>query len=141
VHSIRKIEQHDEIKACFSVLKELRPHLLSVDDFVKQVLRQREQGYHLIAHLEESGPLAVVGYRTLENFVHGRFIYVDDLVVSNHARGKRIGGHLLEYVFREASLLGLNKVVLDTALNNALAQRFYFRQEMLATGLHFTISL
>jgi hypothetical protein len=33
---------------------------------------------------------------------------------------------------------GLDCLVLDTAIDNLLGQRFYFRYGMLPTGLHFT---
>lgn len=100
-----------------------------------------QQGYQMLGVWENNVLLGVAGYRCLESFVHGKFIYVDDLVVSVNTRGKGVGGRLLQHIIREAALMALNKVVLDTALHNSLAQRFYFRQEMLATGLHFTITL
>ncbi len=100
-----------------------------------------QQGYQMLGVWDNDILLGVAGYRFLESFIHGQFIYVDDLVVSEKTRGKGVGGRMLHYIIREASLMRFNKVVLDTALHNSLAQRFYFRQEMLATGLHFTITL
>jgi len=38
-------------------------------------------------------------------------------------------------------LLGCKNFVLDTGLHMALAQRFYFRQGLLARGMHFVEAL
>ncbi len=40
-----------------------------------------------------------------------------------------------------ARAAGCRRMILDTGLENALAQRFYFRFGMLARGLHFGIDL
>ena len=48
---------------------------------------------------------------------------------------------LLEEVARLGCDAGCVWLALDTALGNALAQRFYFRHGLLATGLHFGMSL
>jgi GNAT superfamily N-acetyltransferase len=72
-----------------------------------------------------------------ENLIHGRFVYIDDLVVVQSERRGRIGAEFLDAVAAEARTLGCRRMTLDTAIDNSLGQRFYFRNGMLATGLHF----
>ncbi|HST75428.1 MAG TPA: GNAT family N-acetyltransferase, partial [Acetobacteraceae bacterium] len=85
--------------------------------------------------------VGLAGYRLQENLIHGRFVYIDDLVVAQSERRGRIGAELLEAVAAEARALGCQRLTLDTAIDNLLGQRFYFRNGMLATGLHFRLSL
>lgn len=73
--------------------------------------------------------------------MYGRFLYVDDLVVAVAARDRGLGGLLIEAMREEAQRQDCVHLVLDTALSNALAQRFYFRQGLLAKGLHFSQTL
>jgi len=40
----RSVEQLAEIGACHAVMMELRPHLKDAGSFIRQVMRQREQG-------------------------------------------------------------------------------------------------
>jgi GNAT superfamily N-acetyltransferase len=104
---------------------------------VAQLARQAESGYQLLAAWLGDKVMGLAGYRIQENLLYGRFVYVDDLVVHHKARSQRLGERLLDAVRDEARPVGCTHLLLDTGLANALAQRFYFRQGLLATGLHF----
>lgn len=135
---LRHAENAAEVAACFSVMVLLRPHLASADELVARVARQREAGYRLLAFWRDDTPVALAGYRLEETLIRGRFIYVDDLVTAENERGGGLGARLLDAVAeigREADCSGL---VLDTALDNVLAHRFYYRQGMLARALRFS---
>ncbi|WP_346841645.1 GNAT family N-acetyltransferase [Metapseudomonas otitidis] len=126
------------LRAAFGLMHQLRPRLVDAEAFVQRVARQRQQGYRLLAASQDGRLLGLAGYRTLDNLIHDRFVYVDDLVTAEEARSQGVGAALLTEVERLARADGCAKLVLDTALANALAQRFYFRQGLLATGLHFS---
>ncbi len=138
---IAPAQSDTEILCCFPIMQELRPHLTNAQDFLQRVRRQQANGYLLEVMRCDGQPVALVGYRFQQNLVHGYFVYVDDLVTTASMRGKRLGERLLEHVFCEASKNMCNKVILDTGLANNLAQRFYYRAGMLATGLHFGLVL
>lgn len=140
MHSIqlRHIESDDDLRHSYPVMRELRPALEGADEFVRRVGRQREEGYRLLAAYEGTGILGLAGYRITEKLVYGRFLYVDDLVVTEMARGRRIGEALLAELREEARREGCASLVLDTGMANTLGQRFYFRQGMLPRGLHFS---
>jgi ribosomal protein S18 acetylase RimI-like enzyme len=76
-----------------------------------------------------------------ENLIRGRFCYVDDLVVRADARRGGLGARLLDAVAAAARAQGLDRLVLDTALDNRLGQRFYFRYGMLPAALRFAKGL
>jgi ribosomal protein S18 acetylase RimI-like enzyme len=135
--SLRHIDNDQDCIACYAVMLELRPNLIGPDAFVAQLRRQREQGYRLLAAWQGEEIVALAGYRFQENLLYGRFVYIDDLVVGAGARSQGLGRRLIEAVREEAKRLRCDRLVLDTGLSNALAQRFYFRQGLLATGLHF----
>lgn len=77
----------------------------------------------------------------MENTIYGRFIYVDDLVVDDAMRGKGVGRALLDHVSGIGRARKCRQLVLDTGLGNNLAQRFYYRAGLLATGMHFAQTL
>ena len=62
-------------------------------------------------------------------------------MVSPDLQRSGLGAKLLNGVRDEAVRRQCNQLVLDTGLHMALAQRFYFRQGLLAHGMHFTQSL
>ncbi len=134
-----------EIDACYELIRQLRPHLTSAEEFIARWRRQSADGYRILALWSERGPkpgpCALAGYRITENLVHGRFLYVDDLVADKQERSRGYGARLLEKLMDEGRSLGCKKLVLDTGLDNALAHRLYYRQGLLAQALRFNIPL
>ena len=130
-----------EIAACYELMRQLRPHLKSQEEFIARWRRQSADGYRIVALWEQGGPVAIAGYRLTENLVHGKFLYVDDLISDQSARSRGHGARLLDKLKEDGRALGCNKLVLDTGLDNFLAHRFYFRQGLLAQALRFNIPL
>jgi len=131
------VETEQELRACYPAMKALRPHLPSEQAFVEQILRQHEQHYRILAIWDDGKVVALAGYRLQENTVYGRFLFVDDLVALPDQRCRGWGALLLAHL----SVLGkqalCTRLVLDTGLENVLAQRFYFREGLLPATLRF----
>jgi ribosomal protein S18 acetylase RimI-like enzyme len=136
--AIRHAESEAELQACWSAMHQLRPHLQSAQDMAQRVHRMREDGYRVLAAWRGEEVIALAGYRLQENLVYGRFLYVDDLVTLESERGGEWGARLIDATTRIAEEAGCMKLVLDTGLSNALAQRFYFRQGMLTGAMRFS---
>ncbi|KMM84232.1 Acetyltransferase (GNAT) family protein [Pseudomonas taetrolens] len=140
-YTLQHLENEEAFAASFALMRVLRPHLVDPAAYAAQLARQARQGYRLLAAWSAEQVVGLAGYRELENLLYGRFIYVDDLVVSPGLQRSGLGGRLLSAVRDEAVLRGCDHFVLDTGLHMPLAQRFYFRQGLLARGMHFTQSL
>ncbi len=134
---LRHADSDAEIRSCFPVMRELRPHLTGPEELLARVRSQGAESYRILAAWESGAPVGVAGYRWQENLIHGRFCYVDDLVVSASTHRGGLGAVLLDGVSAEVRVHGAGLVVLDTSLNNALGQRFYLRYGLLPTALHF----
>lgn len=135
---IRHAETTEELRACFTVMQQLRPHLPDENDFIKKVTRMRSENYALLVLWQEGIPVALAGYRSQENLIYGRFLYVDDLIVTESCRSAGYGALLLQKAEKIAGEKGCDRLVLDTGLDLALAQRFYFRQGMLTGAIGFS---
>lgn len=131
-------DSDQDYEACFDVMRELRPHLADVAAFAAQARRQAVQGYRLLVAWQDGQVKGLGGYRIQENLIYGRFLYVDDLVTVSECRRHGVGGKLIDALREEAQRQNCAHFVLDTALSNALGQRFYFRQGLLAKGMHFS---
>ncbi|RQR24059.1 GNAT family N-acetyltransferase [Burkholderia sp. Bp9143] len=134
---LHHLDCDQDYTAAFSVMRELRPHLTDAIAFTEQVRRQAEQGYRILAALQGDEVVALAGYRVQENLLYGRFLYVDDLVTTAGVRQHGLGAMLIDALREEARKQRCANLVLDTGLGNSLAQRFYFRQGLLAFGMHF----
>ena len=138
---IEHLEDHYALQASFALMCVLRPHLTDVQSYTDQLQRQMDQGYRLLAVRNDQSIVGLAGYRELENLLYGRFVYVDDLVISPQLQRSGLGAQLLNGVRDEALRRQSDYLVLDTGLHMPLAQRFYFRQGLLARGMHFTQDL
>ena len=138
---LRHAQGQADLVACFAVMRELRPHLADAAELVERVGRQSRAGYRILAAWSGDRVVELAGYRPEENLIYGRFMYVDDLAVAASERRGGIGARLLDGVRDECRRAGIPSLVLDTAIDNSLGQRFYFRYGMLARGLRFSRSV
>lgn len=138
---IKSLTEDTEFEACFELMRQLRPHLKSAKSFSQQLNRQLHQGYRLLGLWQDKKLIGLIGYRLSENLLYGHHIYVDDLVVDSSVRHSGHGSVLLSKAREEARHHGCSYLVLDTGLDKPLAQRFYFREGMLAKGVHFVQSM
>ena len=138
---LRYVDQEDDIWTCYPLIRQLRPHLDSEQEFLRRWQHQTSQGYRLLALWHKTQPVGLAGFRVQDNLVHGPFIYVDDLVIDESCRSRGYGKILIEQLKAEAKLLGCSRLLLDAAMSNPLGHRFYYRQGLLATALRFSVSL
>jgi ribosomal protein S18 acetylase RimI-like enzyme len=130
-----------DIAVYYALMRALRPQLTSEAEFIARWRRQSEQGYAMLALWRAQRPVALAGFRVQENFVHGRFLYVDDLVTDESERRHGHGARLLDRLTAEGRARGCRRLVLDTALENTLGHRFYYRQGLVAMSLRFNCLL
>lgn len=128
---MRPLDTAHDLHIAFPLMQQLRPHLATEDDFTRRVGRMRNEGYLLLGAFDAGSLVALAGYRLQENLVYGTFLYVDDLITTETQRGHQWGSRLLNALERLARASGCARLVLDTGVANARAQRFYTRE-----GLH-----
>ena len=110
---VRPIRQ-DEHESAWRVVKELRTGL-SREQFESAVAVQSQQhDYVLIGAYEDKKLLGVMGMRPVHTFARGAHLHVDDLVVTEAARGAGIGQRLLEHAEAHAREHGMGRVFLDS---------------------------
>jgi GNAT superfamily N-acetyltransferase len=139
--TIRLVQTEAEVAECYPLMRQLRPKLSSEREFIERWKRQAGNGYRLSALWVRAKPVALAGYRISENLYHGLHLYVDDLVTDGETRGQGHGAALLAHLKAEAKTCGCTRLVLDSGMANSLGHRFYYREGLLAEGLHFNLQL
>ncbi|MDH4562815.1 GNAT family N-acetyltransferase [Pseudomonas sp. BN411] len=135
--ALRPLDTLHDLRIAFPVMQQLRPHLTSEADFISRIERMRAEGYRLVGAFDAGRLAGLAGYRLQENLIYGAFLYVDDLVTTEALRGGQWGSRLLQALERLARASGCARLVLDTGLANARAQRFYFREGLYTGALRF----
>ncbi len=125
---IVELRSPDQLKAGYPVLAELRIGL-SARDFLSLYRKSRAaDGYTLAGAFDGKRCVAVMGYRILHDYVHGKHLYIDDLVTTAEARGRGLGAKMLKYAEKQAAVKGCARLRLCTGSRNAAAKRFYARE-------------
>jgi GNAT superfamily N-acetyltransferase len=139
--TISLAESEEQIRGCYPVMAELRPHVVE-REFVERVRRQqRDGGYHL-AFVEESGSVrAVAGFRIAEFLAWGRTLYVDDLVTASVERSRGHGQALFDWLIARAKSNACAQLHLDSGVQRFDAHRFYLRHRMSITSHHFSLNV
>ena len=134
---LRHAHGPEDLRACFPVISQLRPRLKGEQEWIERASEMATEGYRILVAWKGERVLAIAGYRVMENLIHDRFLYVDDLVTAEGERGKGLGAALLT----ELSALGLEencgRLVLDTAATNESARRFYKREGLIDAAIGF----
>ncbi|MBD0336759.1 MAG: GNAT family N-acetyltransferase [Cyanobacteria bacterium Co-bin13] len=133
---IRYARTETDLRRCFPVVVQLRPHL-SQAEFINRVLQQRQEGYQLVYVEAEDGVKAIAGFRIQNMLAHGRILYVDDLVTDASSRSQGYGQQLISWLQGQAQAQGCSSLQLDSGVHRAEAHRFYFREGLVITSFHF----
>jgi len=131
----------EQIARCYPVMRELRPHVNGVEEFVTRVQRQQGEGFHLV-FLEDAGEIVTVsGFRVQHMLATGLTMYVDDLVTAESARSRGHGKATLQALIAIARERGCETFSLDSGTHRREAHAFYFREGMRISSFHFMLPL
>jgi predicted GNAT superfamily acetyltransferase len=124
------------IRDAYPVLHELRTELTE-EAFVELYSQAYAEGYRVVGLFDEGECRAVAGYHLTHGFLHGRFMYIDDLVTADRWRSNGYGRALNDYLVTTAKAAGCSNVQLDSGTQRTDAHRFYFREDYVITSFHF----
>lgn len=125
---IRKLETLEEIKSALPILLELRPHL-TLETFLNIYdMAQKRDEYELVAAFQDQQLVGLMGFRILYDYVHGKHLYIDDLIVTESKRNLKIGAQLLKYAEEQARVHQCLKLRLCTGIDNQKGKKFYDRE-------------
>lgn len=119
------IKSQNDLEQVFSLMKELRPHITLQNFLDIYDQSHKTTGYEIAALKKEGVIVAIMGYRILYDYVHGKHCYIDDLVSNEQHRSKGFGAELLKYAeqfARENQCTGLR---LCTGIENERGKKFY----------------
>ncbi|MEZ0393274.1 MAG: GNAT family N-acetyltransferase [Pseudobdellovibrionaceae bacterium] len=121
----RILESREEAQRIFPVIKQLRTHL-DESTFLDLLQKAKsESDYTLLAAYEGSECVGLMGFRFLTDFVHGRHLYIDDLVTSESHRSKGLGSQFLQKAKEIAAQNGCQRLRLCTGADNDRGKKFY----------------
>lgn len=140
--TVKLADSDADLRRCFAVMRQLRPHFDNEEAFVAQARRQMTQERWRLAFVEDRDQVvAVAGFRLLECLATGKTLYVDDLVTSEERRSKGHGESLMRWLETHARKVGCQTFSLDSGTQRTGAHKFYFRMGMVIPSFHFAKKL
>lgn len=133
---IRAVGESD-IDKCYSVISQLRPYLTDQAAWNERAKGLLADGYRMLAAWEGEEVVAMAGYRLNDNLIYGRFLYIDDLVSDEQKRGAGLGARLLDALQKIGRDAECHYMVLDTAVTNVEARKFYRREGLMDLAVGF----
>ena len=126
-----------EIESTYPLMKQLRQHI-SLEQFLN-IYNQahKSDGYNIYGYIDTEKTsqqtdhvrvVGLMGVRILYDYVHGRHLYIDDLVVDETCRSQGVGKKLLDYAEDLAKKFDCTGLRLCTGVENKDGMRFYERE-------------
>lgn len=137
---IRIAENDSEIRACFPIMNELRPHL-AAENFLSQVKKLAAKYNFRLVYLLDEEIKAVAGIRIGEWLAGGKYLEIEDLVVKNDDRSKGYGGRLFDWLVEHAKAQNCGQLRLVSNVTRFDAHRFYLNKKMKIEAHYFSLNL
>jgi GNAT superfamily N-acetyltransferase len=133
---IRELETKAEMLDQIELIRELYPEL-SLDYYTEMLESMMKNNYGQIAVFEGTTCIAISGYWLGTKLWCGKYLELDNVIVSSAKRGTGAGKLMQDYLEKKAKAEKCNILVLDAYANNYKAHRFYYNQGYAPKGFHF----
>lgn len=125
MQQITVLKTQSELEQAYPLMKELRPHITLQNFLDIYYQSNKTTGYEIAALTKDNQILAIMGYRILFDYVHGKHCYIDDLVSTEQQRSKGYGAELLKYAEQFAKDNQCTGLRLCTGIENERGKKFY----------------
>lgn len=134
--NIKVITTKTEMLAQFEILLQLYPEftLEKYDALLNEML---PHNYQQIIVVENEQTIALTGFWIGHKLWCGKFVEIDNFIVDQNQRGKKVGNILVEEIEKIAVSVNANQICLDAFVNNFVAQKFYINCGFQPRGHHY----
>ena len=95
---IKPMTIDEDILRTFAIMRQLRPDLKEAEYLARVKDQQKNDGWHLVALIEEEVVRCVASYKFSRSFHFDKYMYVDDLVTDESQRSRGYGDRMLEWL-------------------------------------------
>jgi GNAT superfamily N-acetyltransferase len=134
---IRELTGLDEMMLTLEVLQELYPSLTReqyLSDLEEMLPNNR---YGQVAVFENDTCIGVTGYWIGTKLWCGKYLEIDNLVVSAKVRSKGVGKMIFDYMAEKAKQEECSMMSLDSYTSNFKAHKFFYNEGFAPKGFHF----
>ena len=135
--TIRELKTKEEMLSCLHVLQELYP-TLTLDEYsadLDEMLPNNRYGQ--VAVFESDQCIGLTGFWIGTKLWCGKYLEIDNLVVSSKFRSKGAGKIMFDYLTQKANEEGCSMMSLDSYTHNFKAHKLFYNEGFGPKGFHF----
>lgn len=135
--TLRELNGLDEMLQTLDVLQELYPSLTPENYLVDLKDMLPNNRYGQVAVFDGDTCVGVSGYWIGTKLWCGKYLEIDNLVVSAKVRSKGVGKMIFDYLAEKAKQEECSMVSLDSYTSNFKAHKFFYNEGFAPKGFHF----
>lgn len=130
------LTQKSEMLPLLPLIQQLSPSVTAerYDHLLDDMLAH---GYRMLVVLEGEICLGLSGFWVISKLYSGKYLEMDNVVVSTEHRSKGVGKLMSDFLENLARREGCEMMMLDAYLENEKAHAFYEREGFTKRGYHF----
>lgn len=132
----QEIKSKDEMLANFKLLQEVYPSL-TLEEYSEELDSMLQHNYGQVGVFIDQECVGLTGYWVGTKLWCGKYLELDNVVVSKKHQSKGIGKILFDFMEAKARALNCTMLALDSYSNNFKAHKFFYNQNFAPKGFHF----
>jgi GNAT superfamily N-acetyltransferase len=133
---IRVLKTKQEMLANYELLLEVYPNL-KMEEYDRELDDMIPHKYGQVAVFIENECVGLTGFWIGTKLWCGKYLELDNVVISSKKRSKGIGKVLFDYMVEIAKNEGCSMLALDSYTSNFKAHKFFYNQGFAPKGFHF----
>jgi GNAT superfamily N-acetyltransferase len=126
----------EEMLAQFEILLELYPDF-TIEKYENLLTKMLPHNYKQIIVQENNETVALTGFWVGHKLWCSKYVEIDNFIVAEKHRGKKIGNILVAEIEKIASTENAEQICLDAFIGNFTAQKFYINCGFAPRGHHY----
>lgn len=133
---IQELKSKDEMLENYTILTEVYPSL-TIEEYSKELDDMLPHNYGQVAVYDGENCLGLTGYWIGSKLWCGKYLELDNVVISKKYRSKGAGKALFEFMQKKAEDEKCTMMALDSYSDNFKAHKFFYAQGFVPRGFHF----
>lgn len=133
---IRILTTKQEMLANYNLLLEVYP-TLKLNEYNNELDNMIPHNYGQVGVYIEDECVGLTGFWIGTKLWCGKYLELDNVVISSKQRSKGIGQFLFDYMEKKAISEGCTMLALDSYTSNFKAHKFFYNQGFAPRGFHF----
>lgn len=134
--TLLELNRIEEMIQVLSVLQELYPSLTKLQ-YQKELEFMLKHNYNQVAVYNQEICVGVSGFWIGNKLWCGKYLELDNIVVSNYYRGKGVGKLMFNYLEKKAREENCTMLSLDSYTTNYKAHKMFYNEGFAPKGFHF----